>query len=73
MFPPMDESMLARVEASLAAVADIRSHQMQPHHSQQFKPDLYSHETPPYMNSTKPHFPFNNSKLCHLLLVFRNI
>ena len=62
MFGTMDESMLARVEASLAAVADIKSHQMQAHHQPQFKHDIYSHDMS-YMNNaaaTKPHFAFNS-------------
>lgn len=54
----MDETMLARVEASLAAVADIKAHQMQSPHTQQFKPDMYPHDTMSYMNTVKPQFPF---------------
>lgn len=68
--------MLARVEASLAAVADIKSHQMQQaHHQPQFKPDLYPHDMS-YMNNAaaaaKPHFSFNsklNTVYLHLNLI----
>jgi len=56
MFGTMDESMLARVEASLAAVADIKGHHMQQSHAQAFKSDLYSHDMG---YNTKPQFSFN--------------
>lgn len=58
MFGSVDESMLARVEASLAAVADMKSHQMHSHHAPQFKTDIYPHDMS-YMNNTKPQFAFN--------------
>lgn len=59
MFPPMDESMMARVEASLVAAADIKSHPMPSHPSQQFRTEMYSHEAMSYMNPSKPQFGFN--------------
>lgn len=65
MFSTVDDSMLARMEASLAAVADMKTHHMQAaHHSQSFKPpDMYHphHDMGGYMSSAgsaKPQFPF---------------
>lgn len=59
----MDETMLARVEASLAAAADMKSHPMQAHHSQQFKTDIYPHDSMSYMTPPKPQFNFNGMYL----------
>lgn len=58
MFGTMDDSMLARMEASLAAVADMKAHHMPQHPVQQFKTDSH-HPELNYMNTyNKPHFTF---------------
>ena len=70
MFAPMDETMLARVEASLAAAADIKTHHMQSHHTQQFKSDIYASDTMAYMNPAKPQFSFNGKRLIIFQMVY---
>lgn len=61
----MEDSVLARMEASLAVMSDMKSHNMQQHHNQAFKTsDIYAHDMS-YMNGPpKPHFSVAGRHRC---------